>query len=61
MESSVPTRTIESLQEAVQQRGWEVEVGGELFSDALGDESQDAETYIKMYRHNIDTIVDALR
>lgn len=60
VESSVPTRTIESLQEAVQNHGSEVEIGGELFSDALGDESQDAETYIKMYRTNIDTIVDAL-
>lgn len=60
IETSVPTRTIESLQEATQQRGWEVEVGGELYSDALGDETQDAETYIKMYKQNIDTIVDAL-
>lgn len=61
IESSVPTRTIESLQEAVQRRGWNVEIGGELFSDSLGDASQDAETYLKMYRHNIDTIVDALK
>ena len=61
IETSVPTRTIESLQEAVQQRGWEVEIGGELYSDALGDASQDAETYLKMYKQNIDTIVDALK
>lgn len=61
VESSVPTRTIESLQEAVHQRGWEVTIGGELFSDALGDAAQNAETYVKMYRSNIDTIVDALK
>ena len=61
VESSVPTRTIESLQEAVQRRGFEVEIGGELFSDSLGDESQDAQTYLKMYKQNIDTIVDALK
>lgn len=61
IETSVPTRTIESLQEAVQQRGWAVEIGGELHSDSLGDASQNAETYIKMYRQNIDTIVDALK
>lgn len=60
IESSVPTRTIESLQEAVAQRGWTVEIGGELYSDALGDESQDAETYLKMYKQNIDTIINAL-
>lgn len=61
IESSVPTKTIESLQEAVSQRDWEVEIGGELFSDALGDAEQDAETYLKMYRQNIDTIVDSLK
>lgn len=61
IETSVPTKTIESLQEAVRQRGWEVEIGGELFSDALGDKKQNAETFIKMYRYNIDTIVDSLK
>lgn len=61
IETSVPTRTIESLQQAVQQRGWAVEIGGELYSDALGDELNDAETYLKMYKQNIDTIVDALK
>lgn len=61
IESSVPTRTIESLQEAVLDRGFQVEIGGELYSDSLGDVSQDAETYIKMYRQNIDTIVEALK
>lgn len=60
VETSVPAQTIEALQEAVEQRGWEVEIGGQLFSDALGDEEQNAETYIKMYKQNIDTIVDAL-
>ena len=61
IESSVSTRTIEALQEAVRTRGWEVEIGGELFSDALGDSSQDAETYVKMFHRNIDTIVDGLK
>lgn len=61
VESSVPTRTIESLQEAVEQKGWDVSIGGELFSDALGDETQNAETYTKMYKSNIDTIVEALK
>ena len=60
METSVPAQTIEALQEAVVQRGWEVNIGGELFSDALGDSEQDAETYLKMYKQNIDTIIDAL-
>lgn len=61
IETSVPTRTVESLQEAVQDRGFQVEIGGELYSDSLGDASQDADTYLKMYRQNIDTIVSALK
>lgn len=61
VESSVPTRTVESLQEAVKDRGFEVSIGGELYSDALGSEEDNAETYVKMYKSNIDTIVDALK
>lgn len=61
IESSVPTRTVESLQEAVKDRGFEVSIGGELYSDALGSKEDDADTYIKMYKANIDTIVDALK
>jgi ABC-type Zn uptake system ZnuABC Zn-binding protein ZnuA len=33
---------------------------GQLYSDALGDPGSDAETYVGMVRHNIDTIVRAL-
>lgn len=61
IESSVPTKTVESLQAAVKRKNWEVGIGGELYSDSLGDKAQQAETYIKMYRANIDTIVDALK
>lgn len=61
VESSVPTRTIEALQEAVKDRGFEVSIGGELYSDALGDEESGHDTYVKMYEANIDTIVDALK
>lgn len=60
IESSVPPRTIEALQEAVRARGFEVRIGGELFSDALGDAGTPEGTYVGMIRHNIDTIVTAL-
>lgn len=60
VESSVSSRNIEALIEAVSSRGQELHNAGELYSDALGDEQHDTETYIKMYRSNIDTIVDAL-
>jgi manganese/zinc/iron transport system substrate-binding protein len=60
VESSIPVRTIEAVQAAVRSRGFEVEIGGQLHSDALGDPGTPAGTYIGMVRHNIDTIVGAL-
>ncbi len=60
VESSVPVRNIEALQEAVRSRGFEVTIGGQLFSDAMGDPGTPEGTYVGMVRHNIDTIVGAL-
>lgn len=61
VESSVPKKNIEALQESVKAKGFDVEIGGELYSDSLGDESSGADTYIGTIRHNIDTIVEALK
>lgn len=60
VETSVPVRNIEALQAAVESRGFHVEIGGHLYSDAMGDAESGADTYILMVRHNIDTIVSAL-
>jgi manganese/zinc/iron transport system substrate-binding protein len=60
VESSVSPRTIEAVQAAVQARGFDVQIGGQLFSDAMGNEGTPEGTYIGMVRHNIDTIVGAL-
>jgi len=60
VESSVPVRNIEAVQAAVQAKGFEVSIGGELFSDAMGDAGTEEGTYVGMVRHNIDTIVNAL-
>ena len=60
VESSVPVRYIEALQEAVRARGFRVRVGGSLFSDSMGDPGSPEGTYVGMVRHNIDTIVAAL-
>jgi manganese/zinc/iron transport system substrate-binding protein len=61
IESSVPHRNIEALQAAVESRGFDVKIGGELFSDALGSAGTQEGTYIGMYRHNITKITDALK
>lgn len=60
VESSVSPRTISAVREAVRSRGFEVEVGGSLFSDAMGDEGTPEGTYVGMVRHNVDTIVAGL-
>ena len=60
VETSVSPRSIEALQEAVRDQGFEVVVGGALFSDAMGDADTPEGTYIGMVTHNIDTIVGAL-
>ena len=61
IESSVPPQTIEAVQDAARDRGWELEIGGELYSDAGGDEGTEAETYTGMFRENVETITEALK
>ena len=61
VESSVPKKSIEALQEAVKSRGKEVKIGGELYSDSLGDKEHGTETYIKTVKANADTIANALK
>lgn len=60
VESSVPRRNVEAVQAAVRARGFEVIIGGTLFSDAMGSPGTPEGTYIGMVRHNINTIVGAL-
>jgi manganese/zinc/iron transport system substrate-binding protein len=61
VESSVPKRTIEALQAAVKSKGHDVEIGGTLYSDALGNAGTAEGTYIGMFEYNVNTIVDALK
>lgn len=60
VESSVSPRSLEAVKAAVKSKGFNVEIGGELFSDAMGNEGMPEGTYIGMVRHNVDTIVTAL-
>ncbi len=61
VESSVPKRNIEALVEGVKAKGHEVKIGGELFSDAMGERGTPEGTYIGMVSGNVRTIVEALR
>ena len=60
VESSVPQRNVEAVRASVQAKGFEVEIGGSLYSDAMGTAGTPEGTYIGMVKHNIDTIVKAL-
>ena len=60
VESSVSPRSLEAVKAAVQSKGFDVEIGGVLFTDAMGKEGTPEGTYIGMIRYNIDTIVHAL-
>jgi manganese/zinc/iron transport system substrate-binding protein len=61
VESSVPKRTVEALQEAVRAKGKEVVIGGTLYSDALGSKGTTEATYVGMYKHNVKIIVSSLK
>lgn len=61
IESSVPPRTVEALQAAVRAQGFEVSIGGELYSDSLGDRNSGASTYLQTVRSNVNVIVRALK
>ena len=60
VESSVPQKNILALIDGAKSRGHDVKIGGELFSDAMGDAGTYEGTYIGMLDHNITTVTRAL-
>jgi len=60
VESSVPPKTIEAVVAAARAKGQEVGIGGELYSDAMGDKPPE-DTYVGMVRANVKKLVEALR
>ena len=60
VESSVADRNVKALIEGAAARGRTVEIGGELYSDAMGQTGTYEGTYIGMIDHNVSTIARAL-
>ncbi len=60
VESSVSDRNIRALIEGAAAKGHEVVIGGELFSDAMGEPGTYVGTYVGMIDHNATTIAGAL-
>jgi manganese/zinc/iron transport system substrate-binding protein len=61
VESSVPRRSIEAVVKGVRDKGHDVTIGGQLYSDAMGAAGTPDGTYIGMVSANVNTIVKALR
>lgn len=61
VETSVSGASIEAVIEGAKAKGYDLKEGGSLFSDAMGAEGTEEGTYIGMVRHNVDTIVGALK
>ncbi|HUF87718.1 MAG TPA: zinc ABC transporter substrate-binding protein [Thermohalobaculum sp.] len=60
IESTISPRTVNAVIEAANQRGHEVALGPELYSDAMGEAGTAAGTYIGMIHANTMAIVSAL-
>jgi manganese/zinc/iron transport system substrate-binding protein len=60
VETSVADKNVRALVEGARARGHSVEIGGELFSDAMGAPGTPEGTYVGMIEHNVRTIVRAL-
>jgi len=60
VESSVPRRNVEAVQAAARDQGWNVEIGGELYSDAIGEPGTPSGTYPGAFRENVEKITGAL-
>lgn len=60
VESSVPRKNIDAIASGARSRGHEVVIGGELFSDAMGEEGTYEGTYLGMLDHNITLTTRAL-
>jgi len=60
IESSVPRQTIEAVLAAARSQGHSARIGGELYTDAAGNEGTKEGTYAGMVRANADKIAEAL-
>ncbi|WP_239495377.1 metal ABC transporter solute-binding protein, Zn/Mn family [Salinicola halophilus] len=60
VESTINPRTTQAVIDAARRQGQPVEIGGELYSDAMGDDGTASGTYIGMLYANTQRIVAAL-
>lgn len=61
VETSVSQKSIEAVVEGCHQKGWDVKIGGSLYSDAMGNAGTPEGSYIGMVSANVKTITEALK
>lgn len=61
VETSVSQKSINAVVEGCNQKGWNVTVGGSLYSDAMGAAGTPEGNYAGMVSANVNTIVTALK
>lgn len=61
VETSVSQKSIEAVIQGCRQKGWNVNIGGSLFSDAMGEAGTPEGNYVGMVHANVKTIVEALK
>lgn len=60
VESSINPNAIEAVIAGAENEGISLKLGGQLYSDAMGEAGTEEGSYLGMYRHNIETIYHAL-
>ncbi len=61
VETSVASKPMEAIVKGCKEKGHTITIGGELFSDAMGDYGTKEGTYLGMVEHNLATITKALK
>lgn len=60
VETSISPRYMRALSASVKARGFDVRIGGSLYSDSMGSPGTEEGNYIGMFKSNVDTIVESL-
>lgn len=61
VESSVAQKPLQAVVEGCKAKGHDINIGGTLFSDAMGKTGTPEGTYVGMMNHNVQTILKALK
>ena len=61
VESSVSEKSLQAVVEGCLQKNHQVQIGGQLYSDAMGEAGTPEGTYVGMVKHNVKTIVEGLK